>query len=140
MRLLVPIIILFVASSAPARAASPGEDFFTASVRPILAKNCFKCHGPDDGSRKAKLRLDVCEEAIKPARSRKRAIVPGKPDESELVSRIFTEDEGERMPPPHAKLTLSAEQKQILKRWIAEGADTRLTGPSSPPAGRNCPP
>jgi hypothetical protein len=121
MRLLVPIVVLFIAG-APLRAAGPGEDFFTASVRPILAKHCFKCHGPDDGSRKAQLRLDVAEEAVKPARSKKRAIVPGKPDQSELVSRIFAEDDSERMPPPHAKLDLSAEQKQILKRWITEGA------------------
>jgi hypothetical protein len=122
MRLLVPIIVLFAVTVPPARAAELGEDVFTAKVRPILAKHCFKCHGPDDHSRKAKLRLDIAEEAMKPARSRKRAIVPGKPEQSELVARIFAEDESERMPPAHAKLALTDEQKQLLKRWIADGA------------------
>jgi hypothetical protein len=121
MRLLLPIAVLF-ALAAPVRAADPGEDFFTAKVRPILAKHCFKCHGPDDRARKAKLRLDVADEALKPARSKKRAIVPGKPEQSELVARVFADDDGERMPPASAKLALTEEQKQILKRWIAEGA------------------
>jgi hypothetical protein len=122
MRLAVLIIVLFAGAVSPVGAAEPAEDVFTAKVRPILAKHCFKCHGPDDRARKAQLRLDLAEEATRPARSKKRAIVPGKPDESELVARIFAEDESERMPPAHAKLALTDEQKRILKGWIADGA------------------
>ena len=95
---------------------------FNREVRPILARYCFKCHGPDDKTRKAKLRLDRRDDALKEADSGSRSIVPGQPEESELVSRIFAEDEGERMPPPRAKLPLSDHDKQILKQWIVEGA------------------
>jgi hypothetical protein len=123
MRLFVPILALLLLPVPAVRAgAAPGEDFFTAKVRPILAKHCFKCHGPDDGARKARLRLDLRAEALKPARSGKAPIVPGKPEQCELLSRIHSpEDEG-LMPPPGAKLALSAEQKEVLKRWIAAGA------------------
>ena len=96
---------------------------FNREVRPILARHCFKCHGPDDKARKARLRLDRRDDALKLADSGLSPIVPGRPDESELVSRIFAEDEGERMPPPQAKLPLSDRDKQILKQWIAEGAN-----------------
>ena len=68
-------------------------DLFNSKVRPILAGHCFKCHGPDDGARKAKFRLDVRDAALQPARSGQRPIVPGKPDESELIRRIFSDDD-----------------------------------------------
>jgi len=90
---------------------------FNRDIRPILSDNCFACHGPDASRRKAKLRLDVRESAL-----RKGVIVPGKPDESELVARIFSEEPGEQMPPPKANKRLTPEQKELLKRWIAEGA------------------
>src|SRR3954453_22700179 len=108
MRLLSLVLLLALPLS---RACA--EDFFATKVRPILAAYCFKCHGPDEKTRKAKLRLDVREEALRPARSKKHAIVPGKPDASELVARILSADESEVMPPPAAKLVLTAEQKQI---------------------------
>ncbi len=105
-------------------AGTPAEHpvSFNRDVRPILARHCFKCHGPDDKARKAKLRLDRRDDALKEAGSGMSPIVPGRPDESELVSRIFSEEDGERMPPPQAKLPLSEPDKQILKRWVAEGA------------------
>ncbi len=96
---------------------------FTREVRPILASHCFKCHGQDEGSRKAKLRLDVREDALKPAKSEELPIVPGQPDKSEAVRRIFTDNEDDLMPPPGAKNPLTSADKEILKRWIAEGAD-----------------
>src|SRR5262245_8133055 len=115
--------LLLLAVAAPVRAEpAPGEDFFTAKVRPILAKRCFKCHGPDDKARKAKLRLDVRAEALKPARSRKRAIVPGKPDASQMIARIFAKAENEVMPPPSTKMALTDAEKQVLKKWVADGA------------------
>ena len=96
---------------------------FDDDVRPILARHCFKCHGPDDKARKAKLRLDQEEGAFKPASSGERPIVPGKPDESELVRRIFAEDADERMPPRSANSTLSEGQRENSpSSWVAEGA------------------
>jgi Protein of unknown function (DUF1549)/Protein of unknown function (DUF1553)/Planctomycete cytochrome C len=95
---------------------------FNDQVRPILARHCFKCHGPDDKSRKAKLRLDQEEGAKRPASSGEPPIVPGKPDESELVRRIFAEAADERMPPRTANSQLSDAERQTLKQWVEEGA------------------
>jgi hypothetical protein len=127
MRLLVgsAMILAWVTSSAMAQAgaAPTGHGIsFSDQVRPILARHCFKCHGPDEKARKARLRLDLAEEATKPAGSGERPIAPGQPDESELVRRIFAEDPTELMPPAAAKLPLAASDRDVLKRWIAEGA------------------
>ncbi len=108
-RLLLGVLVLGPA----ARAADPD---FARDVRPILAQNCFKCHGPDDKARKAKLRLDDRAAAIE-----KGALTPGKPTESELVARIFAADET-IMPPPATKLSLTPAQKDLLKRWVEAGA------------------
>src|SRR4051794_2730269 len=91
---------------------------YNRDVRPILADNCFACHGPDSASRKAGLRLDQRDAAIKAG-----AIAPGKPDDSELVRRITADDKSELMPPPKTKKTLTAAQKDILTRWIKQGAE-----------------
>src|SRR3954451_3802925 len=91
---------------------------FNQDVRPILSENCYACHGPDKNKRKAKLRLDERDSALKV-----QAIVPGKPDESELVSRVFSDDAEQLMPPPDSHKTLSAEQKDLLKQWIEQGAE-----------------
>jgi hypothetical protein len=123
--------LLFLAAPA-ARAAGDGPDVFNDQVRPVLARHCFKCHGPDDKARKARLRLDVRNFALRPAKSGKPAIVPGKPDASELVRRIFA-DEDEVMPPPHAKNPLTEADKLILRRWVAAGADYRLHWAFVPP-------
>jgi len=121
----VPWLVLFIlgVSSGCLRAAEPGKVDFLREVRPILANHCFKCHGPDEGARKAKLRLDIRDEALKPAKSEEVPIVPGQPDKSELVRRVFADNEEDVMPPPAAKKPLTQEQKEILKRWIAEGAE-----------------
>src|ERR1700722_9942211 len=96
-------MLFFVTVVLPVRGGENGSaepDPFTSRVRPILARHCFKCHGPDDKARKAKLRLDAREYATKPAGSGSVAIITGKPDESELVLRIFAHDASEQMPPP----------------------------------------
>src|SRR5437763_5281759 len=93
-------LILVLAVAPWAAAAAPD---FTRDVRPILSQHCFKCHGPDDKARKSGLRLDLREAATKEAKSGAVAIVAGKPDASELVVRIFSNDEEELMPPPSAK-------------------------------------
>ena len=70
---------------------------FNRDVRPILSDNCFVCHGPDAGKAKGNLRLDLRESALKPAESKEIAIVPGKPEASELIKRINSDDGGEQM-------------------------------------------
>jgi hypothetical protein len=95
---------------------------FNRDIRPILSDNCFACHGPDEGARKAKLRLDRPEEAIKPARSGETPIVPGEPSKSEIIIRVTAEDEDDRMPPASSGKTLSATQIDLLRRWIEQGA------------------
>jgi hypothetical protein len=102
----------------PAQSASATNTVqFNRDVSPILSENCFVCHGPDKNNRKGKLRLDVREAALE-----KGAIVPGKPDQSELVSRIFNTNADDLMPPPDSNKKLTAEQKNLLKRWIEQGA------------------
>lgn len=102
---------------------SAGEKVrFNRDIRPIMSDTCFHCHGFDKSSRKGGLRLDIREEALKPAKSGEIPIVPGKPEESEIIKRIFTEDEDDLMPPDEAHKTLTPKQKEMFKRWVAEGA------------------
>jgi hypothetical protein len=111
--------LLLVLAAVPA-AAAPLR--YNRDVRPVLSDNCFHCHGPDAKTRKADLRLDLREAALVPAKSGKPAIVPGKPDASELVTRIFHTDPDELMPPEEAHKVLTPEQKDMFRRWVAEGA------------------
>ncbi|MHB1558507.1 MAG: DUF1549 domain-containing protein, partial [Isosphaeraceae bacterium] len=106
---------------------------FTRDIRPILADRCFQCHGPDAGHRKGELRLDSRVGATKRAASGSPAIVPGRPDESELYRRITSDDPEERMPPPGGKKTLSAAEVDRLKAWIAQGAEYREHWAFRPP-------
>jgi hypothetical protein len=92
---------------------------FNRDVRPILADKCFACHGPDAGKRQADLRLDREEGALA---GENPVVVPGKPDESPLVQRISSSDPDEAMPPPDSKKTLTPEQRDILRRWVEQGA------------------
>lgn len=97
-------------------AAEPrGKVDYNFHVRPLLSDRCFNCHGPDERARKAKLRLDTPEGA-------RRVLTPGKPDESELITRICAEDDT-RMPPRKSNLSLSREEVALLRRWVAEGAE-----------------
>ena len=89
---------------------------FNRDIRPLLSNNCFLCHGPDEGRRKAKLRLDVEAEA------KKEVIVAGDVTDSEFWARITSTDPDEMMPPPESKKQLTAHQKALLKRWIEQGA------------------
>ncbi len=103
--------------SGPAIAADrPGLEY-NRDVRPILAENCFACHGPDSAARKADLRLDRRDEAIKAG-----AITPGDTESSELLARTNAKDPKELMPPPATTKKLTQEQKDVLQRWIADGA------------------
>ncbi len=106
------------------KAVLPKLDY-NRDVRPILAAKCFACHGADEKSRVAGLRLDVRADALKKLGDGKSAIVPGKPALSELVARIIKHGSG-MMPPADSQKTLNAEDKAILTRWVAEGAEYRL--------------
>jgi len=95
---------------------------FNRDVKPILSQNCFQCHGPDDAHRAAGLRLDQRDAAMKPAESGAAAIVPNDPDNSELLKRVTSSDADLHMPPAEAGKVLTAEQIDILRRWIKQGA------------------
>lgn len=91
---------------------------FNRDVRPILSDNCFYCHGPDEGERQAELRLDLRNEAIAAG-----AIVPEDMKGSELVVRILSDDADLQMPPPDARTKLTERQREILQKWIEQGAE-----------------
>ena len=106
-------------------AVSRGEGLpldFNRDIRPILSRNCFACHGPDEHDRQAGLRLDDPAAAAAELESGLRAIVPGAPQRSELVARIREQDPDLVMPPPESHHVLDEAQKQLLERWIAAGA------------------
>lgn len=89
---------------------------FNREVRPILSDRCFVCHGTDAATRKGDLRLDDRAAALG-------VLLPGKTGHSEVVDRIFSDDVDDVMPPPESNLSLSADEKEVLRRWIAEGAE-----------------
>ena len=112
---------------------------YARDVRPILSANCFRCHGPDEGSREGKLRLDSRSAALQPGESGKAAIVPGKLDASELVRRIESSDNDEIMPPPSSKKSLTAEHRRVLKQWITDGAEYQQHWAFVAPEARDVP-
>lgn len=95
---------------------------FNRDIRPILSDNCFACHGPDPGSRKAGLRLDLKESFFTPREKHGAPVIPGKPDASPLYQRITSTDPEELMPPPESHKQLKPEEKSRIKQWIEEGA------------------
>jgi len=116
---LVVVMCYEVLSPSQATEAAEPEVSFIRDVRPILADKCFHCHGPDAPTRKAELRLDTAEGVL----HGKTAVVrPGKPEESPLIHRVFSVDESEVMPPRESKRTLTPQQKETLKKWVAQGA------------------
>lgn len=116
--LLVAGLIFALLSDMPHALAATGMVQYNRDIRPILNDNCFACHGPDEKSRAADLRLDIREAAIN-----KQAFIPGKPLESSIIQRIMSDDEDEVMPPPNSHKSLTQSQKELLKAWIAEGAE-----------------
>jgi len=99
---------------------------FNRDIRPLLSDRCFACHGPDAGHRKGKLRLDLTDgpEGAYGARGGMAAIQPGSPDQSSVWQRLITDDPDEIMPPPEShKEPLTADEKELFRRWIQEGAE-----------------
>jgi mono/diheme cytochrome c family protein len=127
--LVVCLSVISCGISATAAEAPPADSAeepttvdFTRDVRPLLSQHCFACHGPDAGSREAGLRLDRADAACAELDSGTFAVVPGKPEASELIARITTDDADLRMPPATSGHTLSTEEIEVLRRWIAAGA------------------
>lgn len=109
------VLLLPIASATGQTAEQPAPAKVEFSeVKQLLSDRCFNCHGPDEGTREADLRLDTKDGALQ-------AITPGDPEDSELFLRVMSEDDP--MPPVDSNLTLSASEKQLLKRWINEGAE-----------------
>lgn len=106
--------------TAPNLSAAP-EVSFSKEVLPILAENCFQCHGPDENTREANLRLDINEDAIR-MRDGYQVISPGNTAKSELINRIISDDESIKMPPADFDKHLTKEEILILQNWIANGA------------------
>ena len=123
-RLTRAALFLAAIAAGPRDSVAAGPDF-AREVRPVLASRCFKCHGPDEEHQEAGLRLDLREAALAEQDSGARAIVPGHPDDSELVARITSTDPDLVMPPPHTKVTLTDDEKRILTEWVAAGAEYR---------------
>ncbi len=98
---------------------------FSRDIKPLLSDRCFLCHGPDAETRQADLRLDSADAVLGKLESDDLLFVvaPGKPEDSELVSRILSTDPDARMPPPDSGLSLSAEEQERLRQWVAEGAE-----------------
>ena len=113
---LTPVIFILFAAAATAAPLS-----FNRDIRPILSNTCYQCHGPDSAARKAKLRLDRQEDSRAELKGGARAIVPGNLSESELIYRITTDDEDEKMPPADSHRQLTPKQIETLKQWVKEG-------------------
>jgi mono/diheme cytochrome c family protein len=127
LRLLWATVVLFFAIvivwwAVHRGAASRNSVSFNQTIQPILSENCYACHGPDPGARKAGLRLDRAEFAFAPHEKYGPAIIRGNPDKSPLVRRIESSDPKGRMPPLEAHRTLKPEQIVLLRRWVKEGA------------------
>jgi hypothetical protein len=141
-RLLAPAwIILLVAPTTDALAARPDDAppvSFDRDIRPILSDNCVFCHGPDEAERQAHLRLDLAEDALAD-RGGYRVIEPGNPDASELIYRITTDDEFDLMPPRESGKELTPEHVELLRRWIAEGAEFKPHWSFIPPSRPDVP-
>jgi hypothetical protein len=122
--LAVLVTACLLAAPAFASGAAQGNTSvkFNRDIRPILAENCYACHGPDNNARKAKLRLDTKEGIFEKTPKREPAVIPGALEKSELWQRVITTDEDDRMPPPDSHKVLKPEQKELLKNWIMAGA------------------
>ncbi|MGB7329478.1 MAG: DUF1553 domain-containing protein [Rubripirellula sp.] len=115
------VCVAMVIASVIAADGWADELQFNRDIRPLFSDTCFKCHGPDAKTREAGLRLDQFESAAQDLGGYS-AIVPGRPDDSEAIKRIESDDPDVMMPPPESGLTLSDDDKQTIRQWIAEGA------------------
>lgn len=115
------VLLTLGAAVAQAEPVASKRIDFSAQIRPILSARCFRCHGPDEASREAKLRLDLRDEAVREHRGR-RAITPGDIERSQLVKRITATDDADVMPPVETKHPLEPAEIELLKQWVLQGA------------------
>ncbi|MCA9093568.1 MAG: PSD1 domain-containing protein [Planctomycetaceae bacterium] len=127
MRTHLHLLLFLTVCCSPLALAAEGKQpvRFDRDIRPILSNHCFHCHGPDEKSREADLRLDTKDGLFAELASGGHSIVPGKPEESDLYDRVSTDDQGLKMPPADGGKPLNAEQIELLKRWIEEGGEWR---------------
>ena len=115
--LFFPALLWYAASGV----ALAGAVDFSRDIQPLLSENCYHCHGPDAKGRKAEMRLDTREGVFR-TKDGVTVVKPGDSKASELISRICTTDEDDVMPPVKSNRTLTAAQKELLRRWVDEGA------------------
>ena len=115
-------VALALIAAAAAAEQGRGTIQFDRDIRPMLSANCFACHGPDAGKRKANLRLDTREGLFGAGKSGAAVVTPRQPGSSELLKRIASHDKAELMPPPKTGRQLTSAQIALLRRWIEEGA------------------
>ena len=136
---LTPFLLMMIwATSGPYAFADDRLDF-NQQIRPILSDHCFHCHGADEANRKAGLRLDLREAAVRTSKSGGQPLVSGDPDASEVIQRIFAEEPDLIMPPEKGGKPLSDDQKQLLRRWVTEGAEYQSHWAFQPPMRPNLP-
>ena len=112
------LIVLLATIAGMAGDARAGELRFSRDVLPILAENCFACHGFDEAAREADLRLDTKQGAFESG-----VVVPGNPKASPLIERINSNDPSDQMPPPESGKQLTEAQREILQQWVLQGAE-----------------
>lgn len=119
----------------------PDQVSYNFHIRPILSDNCFACHGPDANKRESGLRLDTEEGAYAALKENpnRHAIVPGKSNQSEVITRIFSEENTEKMPPPESNLSLSDQERQLIKKWVDQGAVYEKHWAFEPPVKKDIP-
>src|SRR5437879_886784 len=137
------LVALAAAALAGSKTAAAGSEArsveFNRDIRPILADNCYACHGPDKNQRKAGLRLDTEESALAD-RGAYKIITPGKPEQSELYRRISSVDPKVHMPQPRFGKNLTAKQVETIRQWIAQGAKWQKHWSLIPPKRHDLPP
>lgn len=120
---LIHITVIFLTLAATASAATAAEKVsYNFEIKPILSDRCFLCHGFDEAHRAADLRLDTPEAAYA-ERDGSTPIVPGDPEASEIWRRIISDDPKVVMPTPESHLTLTDDEKELIRRWIEQGAE-----------------
>lgn len=142
-RIGVGLALAWCAAAPATHAFFGGQDriSFNKDIRPIFSENCFACHGPDESKVKAGLRLDKRELALRLNKKGVAAIKPGAPEESELFRRLLTHDPDDRMPPAETGKAVTPAQVELMRRWIAQGAQWEAhwayekPSPTTPPAG-----
>ena len=139
MRIRLPFSLLLTAFLMISSGVWGAPIEFQRDVQPILAEHCLLCHGMDSTDRKSGLRLDLRDAALKGGESGAAAIVPGQPDQGELVKRIKSTDPDVVMPPPSHNKALSAKQIEVLRQWVREGAKYEAHWAFSAPVKQSLP-